>query len=209
MVNSRQIVAARALLDWTQSDLASRIGVAKSSIAYVESGKGKASEALTSVLEQNGVEFIDKGVKLSQDFSYFIEGEDWYLDLLDDAYTTLIDAPDSEILFLFSDDRQSPEEVNNRIRKMRNAGIKMRQIVENGNTHLMGPISEYRYMPRQYFTNTVSLVYGDKVAQCIDNNTRAIVHNDSSMAATWRNFFNALFNEYLDPALESTAEQRF
>src|SRR5690606_16101752 len=97
-------------------------------------------------------------------------------------YYTLLDKKNGECLFLFADDRASTPEGNNRIRKLRNAGIRMRQLVQEGNRYLMGPVGEYRWVPREYFMNYVTLIYGDKVAVCADNNIRALIFADPQLA---------------------------
>ena len=58
-----QCRAARALVGWSQDDLANASGVAKATIAYFETEKrqpyDKTLGDLRRVLEKNGVAFID------------------------------------------------------------------------------------------------------------------------------------------------------
>ncbi len=66
IVTIRQIKAARALLMWTQADLASASGLSKGTISRLEAADGclttrlEASRKLCGVLEAAGVEFIDE-----------------------------------------------------------------------------------------------------------------------------------------------------
>jgi predicted transcriptional regulator len=69
----RQIKAARALLDWSQSDLAQRSGVSEPTIARLESAEGELGgreetvRKIRAALETNGIEFIEgngEGVQL-------------------------------------------------------------------------------------------------------------------------------------------------
>ena len=64
MITSSQIRAARALLDWSRSDLAEKSGVGFSSMLRLESATGipgaqfKTLEAIKQTFEKAGIEFI-------------------------------------------------------------------------------------------------------------------------------------------------------
>lgn len=66
IINADQIRAARALLNWSQSDLASRTDLAAPTIANIELGKqnpGKNTlEKIISAFNINGIEFTENGV---------------------------------------------------------------------------------------------------------------------------------------------------
>lgn len=63
-VSIRQVKAARALLDWSQSDLANQSGVSDPTIKRLEAADGDLGgrrttvEAIRTALENAGVEFI-------------------------------------------------------------------------------------------------------------------------------------------------------
>lgn len=63
MITSGQIRAARALLDWTRSDLSERSGVGISALMRFESADGvpagniKTIDAVKKTLEKAGIEF--------------------------------------------------------------------------------------------------------------------------------------------------------
>ncbi len=84
----------------------------------------------------------------------------------------------------------------------------MRQLVQDGNTYLMGPLKEYRYMPKERFKNYVSLIYGGKVAVCTDANTKALVFKDPLLAETWTNLFDVMWDVLKQPE-KSEADERF
>jgi predicted transcriptional regulator len=62
----RQVKAARALLGWSQSDLARHSGISEPTIARLEStegelgGRGETVRKIRAALEANGIEFIDE-----------------------------------------------------------------------------------------------------------------------------------------------------
>lgn len=64
MISVRQLKAARALLDWSQRELADASGVSKPTVARLESEDGEVGgysqtrDKLVAALEKAGVEFI-------------------------------------------------------------------------------------------------------------------------------------------------------
>ena len=71
MISSKQCKAARALLDWKQSDLAEATKVSIGTVKNFESNYGKPNfitvQALQIALEKAGIEFIgSSGVKLKK-----------------------------------------------------------------------------------------------------------------------------------------------
>lgn len=207
-----QIRAARAFLNWSQKDLAERSGVSDVSIINYENEKRVPHQStidkILQAFELAGVSFTENGLEMKDDAITVIQGEGWYLRLLDDVYFSLMDRKDAELLLICADDKISPPEVNDRYRKIRNAGIRMRQLVEDRNTYLMGPLKEYRYMPKERFNNYVSLIYGDKVAVCTDANTKALVFHDPILSKTWTNLFDLMWDVLPEPD-RSTADERF
>jgi predicted transcriptional regulator len=76
-VSIRQIKAARALLEWSQDDLADRSGVGLATIKRLEAGSGEVGgrdatrDALMTTLEKAGIQFIPEngggiGVRLTK-----------------------------------------------------------------------------------------------------------------------------------------------
>ncbi len=77
-ISIRQLKAARALIGWSQPDLAERSGVSVPTIARLETGDGQlggrasTAERLRTALEASGIIFIDEngegpGVRLKKD----------------------------------------------------------------------------------------------------------------------------------------------
>ena len=77
MPTTRQIKAARALLGWSQSDLAKESGVSEPTVARLESLEGRlggremTAEKIRAALEIAGIQFIDEngggpGVRLKK-----------------------------------------------------------------------------------------------------------------------------------------------
>ena len=62
-ISSAQCRAARGLLNWTQGELAAKVGVAVKTIRDFETGRrkphGLSRAAIKQALEQAGIEFLD------------------------------------------------------------------------------------------------------------------------------------------------------
>lgn len=66
LITTRQVKAARALLDWSQADLARAADVSEPTLARLEAedgtlgGRRRTSDKLRSALERAGIEFISE-----------------------------------------------------------------------------------------------------------------------------------------------------
>jgi transcriptional regulator with XRE-family HTH domain len=213
MLKPNQIVAARGLLGWSQPDLSARTGINTATISEIENRKStpklETLQAIQDAFDFEGLEFVNGGVQLKPDRTTYIDGEGWFLRLLEDVHHTLAKAGNSaELLVHAADDSKSPLKVIEKYREIRRAGIRMRQTVEEGNTYLMGPLEEYRYIPKAYFKNWVKLIYGGKVAISRANETGCMVIVDEDLAEEEKNQFNLLWGLLQSPK-ESTADERF
>ena len=69
MITYRQIRAARALLGWKQTELATKAGISEMSVKNIEKEDNdprlSTIQAVKTALESAGVEFIEGGVRLS------------------------------------------------------------------------------------------------------------------------------------------------
>ena len=68
-ITRRQLVAARGLLGWSQSDLALLSGVSRKALTNFENGHtsqptDETQRALIETFEKAGVEFIPRGVRM-------------------------------------------------------------------------------------------------------------------------------------------------
>jgi transcriptional regulator with XRE-family HTH domain len=66
VITTRQVKAARALLGWSQADLARRSGISDPTIARLESAEGElggredTADKIRKAIESAGIEFIDE-----------------------------------------------------------------------------------------------------------------------------------------------------
>lgn len=215
MPTIEQIRAARALLDWSQTDLAEKAGLSQTGIARLENGTHTPNSAtldkIVRALEKQGINFTAKGLEKDEYPIYNTFGdthEKAYLKLLEDAHEHLLTIENPELLIMFADDSVSPASVNEKYKKMRRDGIKMRQLIEEGNSYVMGPLSEYRYIPKKFFINRVTLIYGDRIANESTDVCQGVIRVDPVNAKIQRNMFDILWT-ILEQPEETTANERF
>ncbi|MFA5593335.1 MAG: helix-turn-helix transcriptional regulator [Micavibrio sp.] len=225
LITADQIRAARALKNWSQTDLAERTGLAVPTIANIELGKqmpGKNTiEKIIDAFTLGGVDFTERGVEKKDEKSKFInllkkdEDDNIYISLVEDMLYTLTNIEDEEkreVLIFCGDDRISPPAINKLYKKMRESGIRYRKLTEEGNTYLLAGIEEYRYIPSEYYLNNVTAVYGDKYAICLGNVNsekpdEIILINDEGTARIHRNLFDLLWSQLPMPK-KSTAPDK-
>ena len=172
MISREQIRAARALLDWSQKELAEKSGISEPTIKLVETGKVRSTEntlqSLRLTLEKADIEFLpNNGVRFRDDAITVLEKRDAhdniYIRLMDDVYYTLVSTA-GEVMINFADNARSSQAVIEKQLYLRKSGISMRFLVRDGDTHFLYPLDEYRYLPKGFFINNPILIYKDKVA---------------------------------------------
>lgn len=212
MITPAQIRAGRALVGWSQTDLARRAEVTQVTIANIETQKTQASRntirRIESALQSQGVEFVGNGVKLSDyDLNHYV-GDDAYVRLLDDVYFAL-NANRGEVLFSGVDERKNVPGLVEKIKKMKAAGITMRLLIEDGNDYILGELKDYRQLPSQYFSNGVTVTYSNKYALAIysENSMRVHVLNNAHVADTQRRIFQFLWDYGKEPQWSSANRQ--
>lgn len=206
--------AGRAIMKWTMATLAERADVSELTIQKIENGSSftdRTEKKIVRAFENAGVFFTRTGVERDDGPIVILSDERpeaCYLLLLDDVYRVLKDKPRAELLITYADDRVSTAAINDQYRKMRASGVRMRQLVEEGNSYLLGPLDEYRCIPSSHFINRVTVIYGDNVAIVTDGENRITIIRDAVNAARERNTFNLLWST-LKPPTESTADEKF
>jgi DNA-binding XRE family transcriptional regulator len=208
----KAIKAARNYLDMSQPELAQAIGMSVQALLNIETGESNprstTEKKIFNFFLLNGISFSSDGIVIKDTGIATIDGDNWWLDTLDDVHKSLIDQKDKELLLLCADDTKSSPETIEKYKAMRKDGIRMRQIVEEDNTYLMGYENEYRWMPKEFFVNRVSLIYGNKYVICADDNSKAIVISDAELADTQRQVFEYMWNTLKEPT-RSTADVRY
>jgi transcriptional regulator with XRE-family HTH domain len=207
-----QLAAARAMLGWSQKELSSRTNITAEAINRIERGeienpRVSTIETIKQIFEENGIEFLDQsGVRFKSNKIREISGEDCCLKMFDDIFYYL--KKDDELLLIGVDERLSPSKIRDAVRRIRKAGIKMRNLTEESNTYLMGELDEYRYLPKEYYQNEGLLVYGNKIASFLSDVGKVIIIEDKDLASSIKNLFNFIWSITKKP-METIADERF
>ncbi len=168
LISPEQCRAARALLDWSQPELAAKCNMHVQTISSFEKATGSPTRnTLLRIFEiflRAGIEFLpNNGVAMSKDKFYISEG---YLAILEDCLNSL--QPGDEILSHCADDRRSTEEVNRKFEELHAKGIIMRATTCAANDKRR-PFRAYKILPDDYFnTSQLILTYGDKIVMHLD-----------------------------------------
>jgi transcriptional regulator with XRE-family HTH domain len=191
IISSAQCRAARALLNWSQPELASKCDMHVQTISSFENDIGSPSKKtlikLLEVFTLSGITFLpNQGVCISKDTIYVLNA---YIDVLNDVERTLTDG--DELLLHCSDARRSSKEVNDKSIELSKKGIKTRATICEGNTFIGTP-RDVRWIPKDYFANSeVFTIYGDKVAISIEDQQpyRSLIIQNQALAASMRRQF--------------------
>jgi transcriptional regulator with XRE-family HTH domain len=215
-INARQIKAARALLDWSQEDLAAATDLSVNTIRKIESGhispRGSTMGAIAQAIGNAGAEFSGtSGVKMRDEEVITREGEHCLEEFMEKIYNA-VKGPGGEVLYMHADmTRASQKEIDILI-LLKKRGIKLRRLCEEGDTYLNFPIEEFRWIPKKYFKPSLQVIYEDYVAVCIypDSKMRSfskmIVIRNKYLAEAIRNDFNFYWDNCRMPT-HSTAEK--
>lgn len=205
MISIEQVKAARALLDWSQDDLAKAAGLSKPSINTLErrlaNPKADTMRAIQRALEEAGVEFIeDTGVKLSQSTlkTKVFEGENSLITLVNDIFDTLV-GTDKELMISGVVEEKyaklggSP--IVELIEKRLKHGIRSKLILCEGDNHILEPPEHYRQIQKELFSKTPYYVYDNKFAIFLWGPPKKVVLiENAEIAAAFREQFMALWS---------------
>ena len=175
MIDNRQIRAARALLEWSQTDLARAAGMALSSIKAIESAsctpRRETLEAIAASFEAAGVDFCPpSGVRLKTDVVTLHQGRDAATELMNSILRHAPNDPSQELCIIGLDEQLASEldgpDMHPALRaRLGYAGVRERILIAEGVKEFVREQTSYRWMPREGFCRNAPIyIYGDKVA---------------------------------------------
>lgn len=205
-----KIVGSRSILGWSQGDLAEAAGLGIATISSIEAGKAcnvRTEGKLIQALSRAGIELTDDGIRKPDTTITRLEGENWFTELLEDAYFTLLEAKRKEMLIFGGNNRVSPPPVIAGFRRLRQSGVRIREMVQEGDDYLMGPETDYRWIPSTYYKNYVTVVYAHKVLN--DFGSHGILFTNREWAEAERNKFDLLWSLSPELTIRSAADVRY
>lgn len=214
MFKAWQLRAIRAAINWSQGQLAQRAGLTQPTISGLEKGEIespglKAISAIVTACQSEGFYFSDHGIEKKEANTYTIEGGDCYLQILKIAQSEM-KAGDT-FLKTNADERKSSPEVIAQLQHMRDSGILFQSLVRPGDAHVMGEITEYRWLDeRVHQQGDVKIIFGDRVAYLVSWNDppKIIVIQDPVIAGEARRTFDYIW-QHSKQLETSTAPIRF
>jgi transcriptional regulator with XRE-family HTH domain len=200
IISPAQCRAARALLNWSQPELAERCDIHVQTISNFEKESSTPSkttlEKITSIFIFSGIVFgEDNGVRLTKNMISVFEGPQSNHRFMENLFNDMKDKAGQEVLIygLTQWGEDNEEEVSfarRHIEKLLHAGVSRRLLVKEGYTNFMNPIECYRYLPKKYFPNAAFQLYGNKLAlREWGTDAKIVVIEDALFAATFRKMF--------------------
>lgn len=203
MITAKQIRAARALLDWSQAQLAETAGVARVSVKNIETGatapRKDTIAAIEKAFSDHGIEFLPgNGVRQKDEIVKIFEGDEAEEQLLNDIYETMLRAgPGGEVLVYgleevdLSGNPMAYALAKAQIDRLIKAGVTERILGPEGNTNFLAPWRCYRWVPAKDGFKTPFFIYGSKIALNNDKPPfKSIVIDNALFADTCRHLFN-------------------
>ena len=200
MISIKQIRAARGLLNWTQKDLGEKAGVSREAIKNIENEISRPRQDTIREIENafvtHGVEFLPSdGIRISDATAYVLHGEEGIKGLWDDIYETLIKSDNKEVLIANNTEplklgKDIVSYLEMHLKRLKAAKIHERILCCEGDTNFLGPITSYRWVPKENFCDSPTFIYGGKVAMLIwGPPAKVTIINDLQYAESIRNLF--------------------
>jgi transcriptional regulator with XRE-family HTH domain len=221
MITPEQIRAARALLNWKQSDLAKAAHISLPSINNMERAIGspriETMRAVQQALELAGIEFLgQQGVKKQSEFFSMVEYQgDNFIEKQNDDLFACMRGPQDVAMMCGLDERKFPQYAPDQTLRYLAHELKTNftqkiLICDNDDFLLTEPMS-YRTLPPALLGQIPYLVYHDRLVMIMWEARRTIIIRSQSIADTFKKQFEFLwamakppsakaYNRLADPA---------
>lgn len=210
-ISSRQIKAARALLNWSQDNLAEASELSIATIRKIESGntspRGKTNKQIRNSLEKVGLEFWEPGgVRYRPEEIRVFEGIEGAKEFYEDIYQTLsknggealVLTPDSTRVLRSDPFKDFAHMHSKRMAKIKTIS-KVKCIQTDNHEQLAAPeYCEYRFLSPSATGPIWYYIHGDKVSFRIFRDNifpKAIVITSKELSEQFREHFYALWNQ--------------
>lgn len=205
MITAEQIKAGRALIGWSQADLAKKSGYSLPAINNIERNvttpRTSTLKTIQQALEEGGIEFTEgPGVRLQSEILNIkmLEGKDSLRKLFADIYETMEE--EGGLILVSSVDEKKfikadKESLYEYVAKCRKHGkLRHRILHQENDTQFLGAEdnADRRWIKSDVFGLVPMYIYGDKHAVVLwGSPLRVVLVHNSSMTETYRRQFNA------------------
>lgn len=207
MITSDQVKAARAILNWPRDTLAKKTGLNAATIKNFENGEFNMREdnlsKIKTAIEVAGLEFIEGGIRKSQNLIQILEGKEGFIQFYHLVYHE-VQKNGGEILIKNEDEEKLKEILEewydiqaNRMAVLRN--FKCRSLIRaSSSRELQVGYCQYLPIPDQHFSEGVSFyIFGQSYATFIwRGNPKIILVDYAELAHAQREEFNILWEFY-------------
>lgn len=206
-LKARQIKAARALLDWSQDDLANQSGLSVNTIRKLELGyispRGRTSNAIRRAFENNGLEFLEPdGVRHRPEDITIYQGLDGLQAFFDDVYH-FARKNGGELLCVCASEKPyiGPTDCDIHIERMTKIKdtVSAKCILTGDDTKVYcTSYSEYRQLSKHYVNSVPFYVYDDKYAFFVfeaDPSPKIIVTRSPVVSQAFRLQFYSMWDK--------------
>lgn len=199
-ISAQQIKAARAMLDWTQKDLARLSGISLPTIATIETAtanpRAETLTVLRATFENHEIDFLDDpGVRIRREpFGVkVLTGREGIFKVWKDIEETYVAG--GELLLAYLNDREwqplVEKELEPMLQRRKKLSITVRVLVREREDVFHPQFNNCRIIPPSAFAQVPYYVYGNKVAVMkIINPVRIILIENPLVADSFRQQFN-------------------
>ncbi|MGQ0527300.1 MAG: helix-turn-helix domain-containing protein [Alphaproteobacteria bacterium] len=204
MPNIAQIRAARALLDWSQADLADQAGLSQTGIARIENGTNKPNsqtlEKICMAFENADIEFLgEAGVRKKSGDIKTLRGQEGFRAFMEDVYK-ILKGKGGDVCVYNVDEKNwikwmGDSEYKAHAEKIR--GIKekinFRIIIEEGDWYFIASdFAKYRWFPKDLFKTQSFYAYGTKLGliNFTNDNVEILVLDQKDFAGSFKILFD-------------------
>jgi len=207
-ISSKQIRAARGLLNLSQRELAEKANLSVNSLNNIERDVGSprldSMKAIEDALAADGVEFLDKdGVRLAGEELKIkrIEGQDLIMRFYDEILRAY-PMGNGEVLIMGKDNSRLHHHDPNLLMayKKYEAVAAKNNIVERAlflenDTNFLSKQNIYRWVPRELFSEVPMMIFGNNVAILLwGPPNRMILIRNPGIAESFRRQFEAVWS---------------
>jgi transcriptional regulator with XRE-family HTH domain len=207
-ISSKQIRAARGLLNLSQKELAEKAGLSVNSLNNIErdvgSPRNDSFQSIKDALEKEGVEFLEKdGVRFAGEPLEIekIEGPN-ILELFYADWLKAFPTGNGEVLIIGKDNKRFNHHdlaLLMAYKKFEDAAIKNnikeRALFLENDTNFISRRNIYRWVPRELFGEVPMAIYGDNISIILwGPPTRMVIIRNHGIAETFRHHFEVAWS---------------
>ena len=208
MPTIEQIRAARALIGWSQGELAEQAGLSQTGIARIENGTNQPNSStiakITAAFDKADVEFIgESGVKKRTGEVRTLRGTDGFREFMRDVYET-VKAQGGEICVFNVDEKNwikwmGQEDYDRHAQRMKSIekSYNFKIIVEENDWFFIASeVAEYRWFPKELFDKQSFYAYGNKLAflNFTESDVQVMILEQSKFSDGFKVLFNVAWN---------------